>query len=159
MVSMVIMGIMVIRVIMLIRVIRVIRVTSVKTLIGILTHQGHISKVNDNVHSVTHSLTHSVTLITSRASCDAKKKKTFVKILVFKDQQDPLSLHCQHWQLCIQLDMNCKFFCGKILFLSSHLLHLPLSMTTIICRQSFVSNMPYSPADYNNEQLTRLTRQ
>ena len=39
-------------VIMVIMVIRAIRVTSVKTLIGILTHQGHISKVNDNADSV-----------------------------------------------------------------------------------------------------------
>ena len=46
-----------------------IRITSVKSSIGILTHQGHINKVNENAHSVTHS----VTLITSRASSDAKK--------------------------------------------------------------------------------------
>ena len=65
MVVMVIMVIMVIRVIMLIR---VIRVTSVKFSIGILTHQGHISKVNANADSVSQS----VILITSRASCDAK---------------------------------------------------------------------------------------
>ena len=43
------------------------RITSVKSSIGIITHQGHISKVNANVHSVT--------LITSRASCDAKKTR------------------------------------------------------------------------------------
>ena len=51
-VIMVIRVIRVIRDIMLIRVIRVIRVTSVKSLICILTHQGHISKVNANAHSV-----------------------------------------------------------------------------------------------------------
>ena len=45
--------------------IRVIRVAS-----GILTHQGHISKVNANADSVSDS----VTRITSRASCDAKNK-------------------------------------------------------------------------------------
>ena len=56
-------------VIMVIMVIRAIRVTSGKSMIGILTHQGHISKVNENAHS----LSDSVTLITSRASCDAKK--------------------------------------------------------------------------------------
>ena len=50
-----------------------INITSVTSSIGIFTHQGHISKVNENVHSVTQSLTHSVTLITSRASSDAKK--------------------------------------------------------------------------------------
>ena len=49
--------------------IRVIRVVSVKSSIGIITHQGHISKVNENAHS----LSDSVTLITSRATCDAKK--------------------------------------------------------------------------------------
>ena len=40
--------IMVIRVLMLIR---VIRIASVKSLIGILTHQGHISKINANADS------------------------------------------------------------------------------------------------------------
>ena len=45
--------------------IRVIRITSVKSSIGIITHQGHISQVNANDHWVTH--------ITSIASCDAKK--------------------------------------------------------------------------------------
>ena len=44
-VIMVTMVIVVIRVIMLIR---VIRITSVKSSMGILTHQGHISKVNAN---------------------------------------------------------------------------------------------------------------
>ena len=39
--------------------------------IGVITHQGHISKVNANAHSVTQS----VTLITSRASCDAKNEE------------------------------------------------------------------------------------
>ena len=48
--------------------IRVIRVASVKSSIGILTHQGHISKVNANADSVSQS----VTPITSRASVDAK---------------------------------------------------------------------------------------
>ena len=50
---------------LMIRVIRVIRITSVRSLIGILTHQGHIKKVNDNADSLT--------LFTSRASYDAKK--------------------------------------------------------------------------------------
>ena len=39
--------------------------------------QGHISKVNENVHSLSHSLSHSVTLITSRASCDAQERKKY----------------------------------------------------------------------------------
>ena len=56
---------------MFIRVIRVIGITSVKSSIGIITHQGHISKVNANALSVTQSVSDSVTLITSRASCDA----------------------------------------------------------------------------------------
>ena len=67
----VIMVIRLIRVIMIIRVIRVIRVTSVKSSIGILTHQGHISKVNANAYSVSKSVTN----ITSIASCDAKKRQ------------------------------------------------------------------------------------
>ena len=62
-------------VIMVIMVIRAIRVTSGKSMIGILTHQDHISTVNESAHSVTHS----VTLITSRASCDAKKHPVFIK--------------------------------------------------------------------------------
>ena len=55
---------------MVIMVIMLIRVASVKSLIGILTHQGHISKVNANADS----LSKLVTLITSRVSCDAKKR-------------------------------------------------------------------------------------
>ena len=59
----------------LIMVIMVIRVTSVKSLIGILTHQGHISKVNTNAEWlskwVSKWVSEWVTLITSRASCDA----------------------------------------------------------------------------------------
>ena len=46
-------------------------ITSVKSSIGIITHQSHISQVNANVQWVTES----VTLITSRASCDAKNTK------------------------------------------------------------------------------------
>ena len=41
-----------IRVLMVIMVIRVIRVISLKSSIGILTHQSHISKVNANDHSL-----------------------------------------------------------------------------------------------------------
>ena len=63
------------------RVIRVIRITSVKFSIGILTHQGYISKVNANAHSVTQLLSYSVTLITSRASCDAKKTLLVLDLL------------------------------------------------------------------------------
>ena len=79
---MVIIVILVIRVIKVIRVIMVnkaigvigvTRITPVKSSIGILTHQGHISKVNANAYS----LSHSVTLITSIASCDAKRKKGY----------------------------------------------------------------------------------
>ena len=44
--------IMIVMVIMVIMVITVIRVVSVKSLIGILTHQGCISKVNANADSV-----------------------------------------------------------------------------------------------------------
>merc|ERR1719266_2776922 len=45
---------------------------SVKSSVGIFTHQGHISQVGSTV-SLTDSLTHSLThTITSRASCDAK---------------------------------------------------------------------------------------
>ena len=54
---------------MVIMVIMVIGVASVKSSIGIFTHQGYISKVNANAYSVSQL----VTLITSRASCDAKK--------------------------------------------------------------------------------------
>ena len=43
---------MVTMVIMVIMVIRVIRITSVKSSLGIIIHQGHISKVNANAHSV-----------------------------------------------------------------------------------------------------------
>ena len=64
--------IMIVMVTMVIMVIKVVRVASVKPFIGIFTHQGHISKVNANAHSVSNSVTQSVTLITSRASCDAK---------------------------------------------------------------------------------------
>ena len=62
MVNMVIIVIMVIMVIMIIRVIRAIRfvrITSVKSSIGIITHQGHISQVNANDQSVTHSVSKS----------------------------------------------------------------------------------------------------
>ena len=44
--------IMIVTVTMVIMVIMVIRVASVKSFIGIFTHQGYISKVNANVHSV-----------------------------------------------------------------------------------------------------------
>ena len=50
---------------------------SVKSSVGIFTHQGHISQVGSTV-SLTDSLTHSLTNITSRASCDAKKKLNFM---------------------------------------------------------------------------------
>ena len=60
--------IMVIMVIMVIRVIRIIRITSVKSSMGIITCQGHISQANANSQWVSQSVTH----ITSRASCDAK---------------------------------------------------------------------------------------
>ena len=53
MVIMVLMVIMVIMVIMAIMDIRVIRITSVKSSMGIITHQGHISQVNTNDQSVT----------------------------------------------------------------------------------------------------------
>ena len=49
----------IITIVMVIMVIRVIRVASVKSSKRILTHQGHISKVNENAHSVTHSLSDS----------------------------------------------------------------------------------------------------
>ena len=64
--------IMIVMVTMVIMVIKVVRVASVKSSIGIFTHQVHISKVNANAHSVSNSVTQSVTLITSRVSCDAK---------------------------------------------------------------------------------------
>ena len=53
----------------------VIRITSVKSSIGIITHQGHISQVSICwlTDSLTDWLTHSLTYITSWASCDAKK--------------------------------------------------------------------------------------
>ena len=41
-----------------------------KSSLGIITHQGHISQVNANHHSVSNSVSEN---ITSRASCDAKK--------------------------------------------------------------------------------------
>ena len=44
--------IMIVMVIMVIMIIMVIRVASVKSSIGILTHQGYISKVNANADSV-----------------------------------------------------------------------------------------------------------
>ena len=62
---MVIRVIRVIRVIIFIRVIRVIRIRSVKSSIGIITHQGHISKVNANAHSVTQLLSYSVSKLVS----------------------------------------------------------------------------------------------
>ena len=77
----------IITIVMVIMVIRVIRVASVKSSKGILTHQGHISKFNENVHSVTQSLTHSVTLITSIASCDAKKNEGYTwpqKMMIYE---------------------------------------------------------------------------
>ena len=48
-----------------------IRITSVKSSIGIITHQGHISQVNANDYPVSESVSQSVTFITSIASCDA----------------------------------------------------------------------------------------
>ena len=46
-----------------------------KSSLGIITHQGHISQVNANHHSLRHSGTHSVSEnISSRASCDAKNE-------------------------------------------------------------------------------------
>ena len=48
---------MVILVLMVIRVIMLLRVIRIRSLIGILTHQGHISKVNANAHSVGDSVT------------------------------------------------------------------------------------------------------
>ena len=53
---------------MVVMVIMAVSVASVKSFIGIFTHQGYISKVNANAYSVTHSVTN----ITSIASCDAK---------------------------------------------------------------------------------------
>ena len=47
------------------------RVIPVTSSIGILTHQGHKSQVNENADSVSQK----VTLITSIASCDTKKKE------------------------------------------------------------------------------------
>ena len=55
----VIRAIRVLMVIMVIMLIRVIRVASVKSSIGILTHQGHISKVNANAHSLSNSVSDS----------------------------------------------------------------------------------------------------
>ena len=46
---------------------------NVKSSIGIITHKGHISKVNANAQLVSKLVLLKVTLITSRASCDAKK--------------------------------------------------------------------------------------
>ena len=43
------------------RAIRVIKITSVKSSKGIITHQGHISKVNANDQLVTQLVTQSVT--------------------------------------------------------------------------------------------------
>ena len=42
----------IIMIVMVTMVITVVRVASVKSSIGIFTHQGHISKVNANAHSV-----------------------------------------------------------------------------------------------------------
>ena len=47
-----IMFIMFIMVIMVIMVTMIIRITSIKSSIGIFTHQGHMSKVNANAYSV-----------------------------------------------------------------------------------------------------------
>ena len=44
--------IMIVMVIMVIMIIMVIRVASVKSSIGIFTHQGHISQVSENAYSV-----------------------------------------------------------------------------------------------------------
>ena len=71
MVIMVIRVIRLIRLIMVIGVIRLIRVTSVKSSIGILTHQGHISKVNENAHSLTQ--------LVSYLGKSSKKKKDILR--------------------------------------------------------------------------------
>ena len=73
--------IMIVMVTMVIMVIKVVRVASVKSSIGIFTHQGHISKVNANAQLLSNSVTQSMTLITSRGSCDANKERIFHGIL------------------------------------------------------------------------------
>ena len=57
----------------------VIRITSVKSSIGIINHQGHISQVSANslTNSLTQSVSQSLTNINSIASCDAKNMTSF----------------------------------------------------------------------------------
>ena len=55
-----------------------IKITSVKSSIGIITHQGHIRKVNANADLLSESVTH----ITSIASCDAKHPVLYVDQLL-----------------------------------------------------------------------------
>ena len=70
---------------MVIMVIRVIRVASVKSSKGILTHQGHISKVNENVHSVSQYVSEWLSsllerLVTLTITMSPKRKFCYIHI-------------------------------------------------------------------------------
>ena len=68
-----------------------IKITSVKSSIGIITHQGHIRKVNANADLLSESVTH----ITSIASCDANITNGHLHSMLINVPSSKMWAECQ----------------------------------------------------------------
>ena len=86
------------------------RVTSVKSLAGILTHQGDISKVS--ICTLSDSVSQSVTPIISGASCDAKNYTLFS--VVAKSDLSQFTQFCPKHSFCVEKNLSQNLPVGKI---------------------------------------------
>ena len=91
-------------------VIRVIRITSVKSSIGIITHQGHISKVSANAEWLTQSLSEWLSSLLERL---VTLKKTFpwltCMVVIFADGGDELKLFTHAVLSWLMTSMNVRW--------------------------------------------------